>query len=148
MYTRPLGDAKPHRSSHMLFFEPGEEAIDGLAAFARDNDIEIAEFSAIGGFEGASLGFYNQETGGFDEIPYHEDQVEVLSMTGDITKEEGEEGPHVHAHVVLGRRDGTTLGGHLLKGMISPILIVTLNELAQAPHGHHHGHHQPPDQHA
>jgi predicted DNA-binding protein with PD1-like motif len=131
----------------MVIFDPGEEAIEGLAAFARDGDVEVAEFTAIGGFEGAALGFYNRETGSFDEIPYHEDQVEVLSMTGEITKEEGEEGPHVHAHVVLGRRDGSTLGGHLLKGLISPILIVTVNELARSPHDHHSHHHPPNQQH-
>src|SRR5215212_3506325 len=135
MHTRFLGEAKRHTNAHMVFFDPGEEAIEGLGTFARDNGIDVAEFTAIGGFEAANIGFYNMETEGFDEIAYHEDQVEVLSMMGDITKEEGEE-PHVHAHVVLGRRDGSTLGGHLLKGMISPILIVTVNELAHAPRAH------------
>lgn len=147
MHTRRLGEAKSPTNAHMLFFDPGEEAIEGLTAFARDSDIDVAEFTAIGGFEGATLGFYNMETEGFDEIPYHEDQVEVLSMMGDITKEEGEEEPHVHAHVVLGRRDGSTLGGHLLKGLISPILIVTVNELAHAPHARHSHHHAPHRQH-
>lgn len=43
----------------------------------------------------------------------------------------------VHGHVVVGRRDGTTSGGHLLEGIVTPILIVTLVELSHDLHPHH-----------
>jgi hypothetical protein len=42
------------------------------------------------------------------KIPVHE-QVEVLSVVGDIAINKGK--PNIHVHVVLGKRDGTTCGG-------------------------------------
>lgn len=116
----------------VLIFNPGEEVITELSAFAIKEGVDLAEFNAIGGFEETTLGFYNLETGDFNEIPFHEGQVEVLSLSGEITREDGK--PRVHGHTVLGRPDGTTLGGHLLRGVVRPILIVNLQELA-----HHHG---------
>jgi uncharacterized protein len=37
--------------------------------------------------------------------------------------------PATHAHVVLGRRDGSTVGGHLLHAAVWPTLEVMLHEL-------------------
>ena len=139
MHTRTLGEPGETESTHMVFFDPGEEAVEGLANFAREENLEVASFTAIGGFETASIGFFNLETRGFDEIPFHESQTEVLSLVGEITTENGE--PLVHGHVVLGRRDGSTLGGHLLRGVVRPILIVTVNEWAPDLHPHHRHHH-------
>ena len=124
--------------SFELVMDPGEEAIEEMSAFAQERDVELASFTAIGGFQEIQLGFFNLETRGFDPIDVHEDQVEVLSLIGEISRfEDGS--PHVHGHVVVGRRDGTTRGGHLLRGVVQPILIVAVTELS-----HHHGldHHQ------
>jgi len=52
----------------------------------------------------------------------------VLSLVGDIAL--GEDGLTVHAHVVVGKRDGTAHGGHLLEAKVWPTLEV---ELADAP---------------
>jgi uncharacterized protein len=139
MHSRALGEEVGQHSTHMVFFDPGEEAIEGLSKFALDEGIEVASFTAIGGFETVSIGFFNLETRGFDEIPFYEPQVEVLSLMGEITKENGE--PLVHGHVVLGRRDGSTIGGHLLRGVVRPILIVTVNEWTNELRSHHHHHH-------
>ncbi len=62
----------------------------------------------------------------YKEIPVDE-QAEVLSLLGDIApREDGE--PQVHAHVVLGRSDGTTRGGHLLEAHVRPTLEVIVVE--------------------
>jgi predicted DNA-binding protein with PD1-like motif len=52
----------------------------------------------------------------------------LLSIVGDITQDEDGDGPKVHAHVVVGLRDGTTRGGHLLHGAVNPTLEVILVE--------------------
>ncbi len=52
----------------------------------------------------------------------------MLSLVGDIALDKGE--PKVHAHVVVGRLDGTAHGGHLLEGHVRPTLEVTLVESA------------------
>lgn len=125
--------------TYQLVLDPDEETLEQMARFADDHAVDIASFTAIGGFEDFTLGFYNLESGGFDEIPFHEDQVEILSLMGEITRwDDGT--PRVHGHVVVGRRDGTTRGGHLLRGVVRPILIASIDV------GRHtgHNHHQPP----
>ena len=52
------------------------------------------------------------------------EQVEVLTLTGDIASADG--APKVHAHVVLGRRDGQTIGGHLIEAHVRPTLEIAL----------------------
>jgi predicted DNA-binding protein with PD1-like motif len=54
-------------------------------------------------------------------------QVEVLSLVGDVTIFNGK--PIVHMHAVLGRPDGTTMGGHVFELDVNPTLevIVTVN---------------------
>jgi hypothetical protein len=43
---------------------------------------------------------------------------------------EKEKKPRLHAHVVVGKRDGTAHGGHLLQARVRPTLEVILTESA------------------
>jgi uncharacterized protein len=47
-------------------------------------------------------------------------------LIGDVALKDGE--PVVHAHAVVGKKDGTALGGHLLKAHIRPTCEVVLTE--------------------
>lgn len=109
-----------------LVFETGDEAMEELTSFARENGLGAARVTAIGAFSEATLGYFDLEKKDYEEIPVKE-QVEVLSLVGDVVpKESGE--PQVHAHVVVGKRDGTTRGGHLLNARVRPTLEVVLVE--------------------
>ena len=48
-------------------------------------------------------------------------------MLGDIGVDERDE-PALHVHLVLGRRDGSAMGGHLLEAHVRPTLEVVLTE--------------------
>jgi predicted DNA-binding protein with PD1-like motif len=50
----------------------------------------------------------------------------VLSLIGDIALRDGE--PQVHAHMVVGRADGTAHGGHLLEARVRPTCELILTE--------------------
>jgi len=52
--------------------------------------------------------------------------VELLSLIGDVAVKGGK--PVVHAHAVIGRKDGTAHGGHLLEALIRPTCEVVLAE--------------------
>ena len=111
----------PPRTTVLVLAE-GESATDELTRFAAGHDVGAAAFTAIGAFRNAVLGFFDLETRRYVEIPVAE-QTEVLSMTGDLGR--GEDGEvALHAHVVLGRRDGSTCGGHLLSATVRPTLEV------------------------
>jgi predicted DNA-binding protein with PD1-like motif len=55
-----------------------------------------------------------------------QEQVEVLSLVGDIALKDG--APQLHAHVVVGKSDGTAHGGHLIEAHVWPTLEVILTE--------------------
>ena len=60
----------------------------------------------------------------YKEIAVNE-QCEVLSPIGDIAVGD-DNTASLHVHVVLGLSDGSTRGGHLLKGTVHPTLEVVL----------------------
>jgi uncharacterized protein len=103
--------------------DTGDEAIAELGRFVRDKEVEAASLTAIGAFQHALLGYFDWQTKEYKKIPVDE-QVEVLSLLGDVAVVE--EGPTLHVHAVLGKRDGTVVGGHLLAGHVRPTLEVIL----------------------
>jgi predicted DNA-binding protein with PD1-like motif len=118
-----------------VIFDTGDEVASGLAEFARANNLSAAQFTAIGAFRDVTLGYFNWEKKDYKRIPLHE-QVEVLSLLGDVALDE-QGGPKVHAHVVLGRSDGSACGGHLLEAHVRPTLEVILTESPAHLHRRH-----------
>ncbi len=111
---------------HVLVLEPGAEAFAAITAFARDRKLKAASLTAIGAFERATVGWFNAQTRTYEPIEV-EEQCEVLSLIGDVaTGDDGKASLHVHA--VLGLRDGSTRGGHLLKATVRPTLEVVVTE--------------------
>lgn len=123
MKTKLLQHEKPR--IFVAVFETGEEVADGLLRLAREYLITGAGFTAIGAFEDVTLAFFDTHEQEYQEIPINE-QVEVLAMVGNIGTQSGE--PRFHAHVVVGRRDGTTRGGHFLRAQVRPTLEVVITE--------------------
>jgi predicted DNA-binding protein with PD1-like motif len=108
-----------------LVFATGDEALEGLTRFAREHDLSAAQFTGIGAFSDVVLGYFDWETKDYVRIPVDE-QVEVLSLVGDVASQDGE--PAVHAHVVVGGRDGSARGGHLLAAHVRPTLEIVVSE--------------------
>lgn len=108
-----------------LIFEKGDEVISTLQRFAQEQGLDASRFSAIGALQGAVLGYFDWESKEYERIPVAE-QVEVLSLNGDIALDG--DSPKVHAHAVLGRRDGSCVGGHVLQATVRPTLEVLLIE--------------------
>lgn len=108
---------------HVLVFDKGDEVVEQLLAFAEQEQVTAASFSGIGAFSDVTLGFFERKD--YKRIPLAE-QVEVLTLAGDIAVKDGE--PQVHAHVVVGKADGTAWGGHLLEGHVWPTLELVVVE--------------------
>jgi len=124
MKTAILDEGLPR--THLLVFEPGEEVMKGLLAFAREKGLTAGHLTAIGAVSGAVLGFFDRQAKDYRRI--HQDgQAEVLSLIGDVAVQE-KGGPGVHAHAVLGLPDGSTRGGHLIEATVWPTLEVVLTE--------------------
>ena len=109
-----------------VVFETGDEVISGLTGFAKEQKLAGSHFTAIGAFRDATLAYFDWEKKAYLKNPVRE-QVEVVSLVGDVALDP-DGAPKVHAHVVLGRRDGTALGGHLMEAHVRPTLEVVLTE--------------------
>jgi predicted DNA-binding protein with PD1-like motif len=103
--------------------DKGDDPVAVLESFAHEKSVSAASFTAIGAFSDVTLGYFDPDVMQYREVPVDE-QVEVLSMIGDIASNQGE--PAVHAHVVVGRCDATTRGGHLLGAHVWPTLEIML----------------------
>jgi predicted DNA-binding protein with PD1-like motif len=108
-----------------LIFETGDEVISSLTSFAKERSLTACHFTAIGAFSDLTLGYFAWEEKDYRRIPI-EEQVEVLSLVGDIALKDGE--PTVHAHVVVGKSDASAHGGHLLEAHVRPTLELILVE--------------------
>jgi predicted DNA-binding protein with PD1-like motif len=113
------------RKVFALVLDKGDEVKEGLTAFARRERLGASQLTAIGALSDVTLGYFDREKKEYLEIPIGE-QVEVLSLLGDVVVDKGE--PSVHAHLVVGKRDGSAWGGHLLEAHVWPTLEVIVTE--------------------
>lgn len=102
-------------------FDPGDEVIAGLEALALGHSLCGASFCGIGALSGATLGWFDRDRKEYRRIEVSE-QVEVLSLAGNLTTAEGE--PKAHAHITVAGADGIARGGHLIEGRVWPTLEV------------------------
>ena len=121
-----LNDHEP--KTYALIFDKGDEVVKELTAFATEHRLAAAHFTAIGAFSQVTLGYFDRARKDYTRIPVRE-QVEVLSLIGDVARQDAE--PKVHAHVVVGKVDGTAHGGHLLDARVWPTLELVLTESAR-----------------
>lgn len=112
--------------THVLVFETGDEVVAGLEQFALERNLKGSSFTAIGALSDIKVGWLDWESKQYEIAVELQEQVEVLSLIGDVALNEGK--PAVHAHIVIGRRDGSAHGGHLLRAHVRPTLELVLIE--------------------
>lgn len=123
MRAKILNEA-PERT-YAVILDAGDEVVATLERFANEHSLVASRITAIGAFSSATLGYFNWDTKEYERIEVGE-QVEVLSLVGDIALQGSN--AKLHAHVVLGKRDGSVCGGHLLSGQTRPTLEVILTD--------------------
>jgi uncharacterized protein len=110
----------------VVALKTGEEVMDCLSKFAEREHISAAQISAIGALSDVELKYFDWDKKTYDSVPVKE-QVEVASLLGDVAV--GPDGrPALHIHLVVGRRGGAALAGHLGRAHVRPTLEVVLVE--------------------
>lgn len=113
------------QKTYAVIMDSGDEVMEELKKFAKNQNLKACQFTAIGAFSETTVGFFDFSIKDYENILIQE-QAEVLALTGDISLFKDEY--KIHAHVVLGKRDGTAHGGHLIKAIVHPTLEIILNE--------------------
>ena len=110
----------------VLIFRTGDELSSGLSRFAEEQNLSAASLEAVGGLSSVRLAYFDWETKKYQPSVVLEEQVELLSLIGDVALRDGR--PVVHAHMVIGKRDGTAHGGHLIEARVRPTCEVVITE--------------------
>jgi len=103
-----------------------DDVLTALNEFVASRHVQAAQFTAIGAFSQATLGYFDWEAKDYIKIEVPE-QVEVASLLGDVALGEDDK-PALHVHCVLSQRDGNAKAGHLLQAIVRPTLEVVLTE--------------------
>ncbi len=89
--------------------DKGEHLLDSVIALVKEYQIKTGLVGVIGALQPAEIMYYQLEKKEYKSILIKE-SVELLSATGTVTL--FDDNPFVHLHIVVGRQDGTTMGGH------------------------------------
>lgn len=111
----------------VLVFDAGDEVASSLKSFARENKLSSSSFKAIGAFSAVKAAWFNRETKQYETSVDIQEQVELLSLIGDVALDPKGQ-PQIHAHLIVGKRDGTAHGGHLLEAKVWPTVELVLTE--------------------
>lgn len=114
----------------LVKLEKGELLIESLSKLVKDEAIQGAWISGLGGALWAELGFYDLE-----QKQYHwqkkNELLEITSLQGNIAWQEGE--PVLHIHGTFSDRNMNAFGGHvkeLAVGGTCELLLHRWNEEA------------------
>ncbi|MCL5735327.1 MAG: DNA-binding protein [Actinobacteria bacterium] len=113
--------------THVLKPAFGTDLLNELQGFVREKGINLAWISGLGAVARATLRYYDQTNKSWKDIQL-EQQLEVISMLGNVSLLNGE--PIVHLHVVLSDEEGRCYGGHLAANTLvfnMEILMTTLS---------------------
>jgi len=103
--------------------ESGENVLEPLVELARREGLGYAVVNGLGAVRWVRVAYLNVET---KEYEPHEvtEQLEMVSLIGNLALRDGE--PFFHLHATLGRRDLSTFGGHFLDAIAHPTLEVSI----------------------
>jgi predicted DNA-binding protein with PD1-like motif len=110
----------------VIVLDTGEELVGSLTGFAREHRILGASIRAIGAFSSARLAYFDWDAKEYRTSVDLQEQVELVSLIGDIAEKDGE--PQLHAHAAVAVADGRVLGGHVQAATVRPTCEIILTE--------------------
>ena len=113
------------RREWVLVFDPQDGVLKTLETVAENEQLTAAHFTGIGAVANVTVGWFDLQKQTYVPIDIDE-QVEVISLIGDVAEAKGK--PAIHAHICVAGRDGIAHGGHLRGGRVMPTLELILIE--------------------
>jgi predicted DNA-binding protein with PD1-like motif len=131
-----LLDSRDGRRRFVLVLDAGDEALAAIRRFAADQQLAGASITGIGAFARCTFGHFDPATKEFTRNSI-DAQAEVLALIGNIAApdappdDDGDDpgdGPLLHIHCVVGLRDASARGGHLVEGFVRPTMELIIEE--------------------
>jgi predicted DNA-binding protein with PD1-like motif len=93
----------------------GQDLITSIEDLCQKFSIQMATFSVIGAVSSFTIGAYDQEQQVY-VTTMETASLEIVTCVGNVSLMDGN--PVVHAHIVLGDKQGKLIGGHLFSETI------------------------------
>lgn len=100
----------------LVRLDPGEELLDALTKTASREAVAFASVQGIGALSELEVGLFDPEQKVFHSRRFT-GYRELTAVDGTITRRDGE--PYLHLHVTAADAQGTVVGGHLVRAVIS-----------------------------
>ena len=104
----------------------GDEISDCLLQVAEREKIAFASVSGIGATDDVTVGVFDLKENTYLPFSYR-DNHEITSLDGSLTRKDGK--PYAHLHITCVGPNGQTVGGHLLKAVISLTCEIFIREV-------------------
>lgn len=122
-----MNEIRSGDGNFLLVFDKHDDLLGELTSFLERESIRASRLMGIGAFRRAVIAYYVRENQDYDRIPV-EEQVELTSLLGNSSVDE-RGNMKIHAHVNLGRRDGSVIGGHLMEAEVWPTVELVVEPL-------------------
>jgi len=96
--------------------DPEEELCRQLINLAEKENIKLAEINGLGAIKEFETGVFDTKTKEY-HANHFEGAFEIVSLTGTLTRKEGQ--PYLHVHMSAGDEKGHVFGGHLNRAVVS-----------------------------
>jgi uncharacterized protein len=111
---------------YVLKLDPDEEVMSTLLHFVGRERINAGYFMAFGAFSRVRLQYFDFNTKQYREHQVNQ-QVEVVSLLGNIARANGK--PMIHMHAAVADSHIQTFSGHIAEGFVRPTLELFLTKL-------------------
>jgi predicted DNA-binding protein with PD1-like motif len=119
-------DYRKFNGAYIIRLDIGDEIVECLKAFCQDNQIKLGTIIGIGTTNSAQVGILETGTKEYHPKAYTGD-MEITSLTGTITRMNGETYLHIHANMAL--MDHTVIGGHLDYAVVSAVAEIIIQSI-------------------
>jgi predicted DNA-binding protein with PD1-like motif len=100
----------------MVKLDKGEQLVDSLIKFARQEKVDSGSVTGIGAVTNVTLGYFDREQKEYLEKRF-EDVYELASLLGSIATVNYQ--PILHLHIIMCDRNYKVYGGHLVSGEVA-----------------------------
>ncbi len=103
----------------------GEEVLEVLASFCREQGITLGSISGIGAAGEIKLGLFETASKTYKSTELAGD-FEITALAGNVTTKEGE--VYLHVHATVSDKECRAFGGHLNRALISGTCEVVIDQ--------------------
>ena len=100
----------------VLRLDPGDEIAESILTVAKNEHITAGAVQGIGAVDDLAVGVFDLAEKAYRQFHFTGNR-EINALAGNLSVKDG--APYLHLHITCTAGDGTVVGGHLFRGVVS-----------------------------